>query len=368
VINQNEKSEELKDSFTSTLKQFLTDIPKILKGIYFISVGLGGLLLFFYFTSINYVPIFDLSSALWIPVFIAGIGLMVVVLLGFVFALPGWMLNIFIDDIREPDKKERLLKFLNFEDHLSKQKRLAFCFFAMPWLINFLFLAIVIYAPKYFFSAIKWVDDISYCFLFVPLILIPFLWKKYILPKELNFSFKKLFVLSLIFWVWFFLIIFLSIPLSFAQKNPINKEWFAIVYLLLIYVLCGFATWAIGCAKDKRKFLKIVLVIITIFPLMSLLIADKVDLMVNTPIQIFNLGRSPIKLKLNMQYAENINHLLSSKKVVIRDGIIGGSLLTRLGAEYVIEMSCKECHKNGRNIILPIPKEKVESIILMGRW
>lgn len=183
MINQNEKSEELKDSFSSTLKQFLTDIPKISKGIYSISIGIGCLLLFAYFVSINYVPIFDLSSALWIPIFIAGVGLMVVVLLGFVFVLPGWMLNIFIDDIKDTDKKEKLLKYLNFQDPNGKQKLLAFCFFAMPWLINLFLLAIVIYVPKNYFPAIKWVDDISYCFLFVPLILIPLLWK-YILQKE----------------------------------------------------------------------------------------------------------------------------------------------------------------------------------------
>lgn len=371
MTNQSEKPEELRDSLGNTLKQLLIDIPKMLKGIYSISVGIGGLLLFVYFVSINYIPIFDLSSALWIPVFIACIGLLVVVFLGFVFVFPGWMLNIFVDDIKDTDEREKLLKFLNFEDSNCKQKLLAFCFFAMPWLITFLSLVVFLYIPKDFFL-IRWIGDISCFFLVIPLILIPLLWERLFLLKGLDFKKKKLFGLSFIFCLWVFVITFLSIPLSFASKHPINNELFVVIYLFFTYTLCGFATWAIGCSKDKQKFLKIVLFIVIMFPMISLFVADKLNLMVNTPMQIFNLGRTPIELKVNRQYSENVNKILSAKGVVIHDGIIKGSLLTRLGADYVIEVSndefCKNCHSNKKNIIIPIPKEKVEATVLTNLW
>lgn len=267
------------------------------------SILYGYILLFFYFLSIQYIPLFDFNSLLLIVAYIAGAGILIIIGLGLIFIMPGAFLNMLILEYKEKEK-EKLLTNIGTK-------------FKFDWLI--------------------------------------------ILCKDIFKSKKSL--KNLFLFIFFILWSIIAIVFIFIISIQLNRLNILITFTLL--TILYFATWYIGTAQTTKKFLFTIVTALIIFPLSTFLLCGKDDLIYKFPIKIFKLGQIPIELKIKKDYAQNICQMLYQKGInneeIIKDGILKGELLSRFGSEYAIKISF---HHN-KSIIIPIPQEKIEGVIFI---
>lgn len=289
----------------------------------------------------------------WAVLFVFASGFLVTISALIVVLSPSFSLFAIDWIIGVADKKGQAV----FRKHFYKFEIVTGCYLAIPWIIW------PIYYYYYFRHPLDW---LIYTVIFVVISFAGTFIYKYWLPSEIK-KFSMLFV-------FYFIVICAVVRLdydisSFLFQKPIldlpaknNVD----IFLMLTSLL---ATMFVGYILGKKTWPGFITGII-LGTLYFLLIweSPNENTLSKSIMTIFKLGYVDVSMTLNKDYVKSLRENAGASQLFLSRNEFNGRLLTRLGTEYAVEVrSCGSCHgKTGRNI-LSIPKEKVETIVILDK-
>lgn len=320
---------------------------------YFLSLAAGGVIFYQYFSNIQYLPTIEVSMIFWAVLFVFTSGfllttsaLIVVLFPSFALYAIDWILGI-------ANKNSQTV----LRNHFQKLSIVNGIFLSIPWLIW----------PIYYYYYFRHpLDRLIYTGIFLVISFGGTFIYKCWLPNEVR-KFSRLFffyfiavgtVVSLDYDISSFL--FQKPILNLPVKNNVDT-------FLMIASLS--ATMFAGLILGKKTWSGL-LTGITFGTLSFLLMWESPDgnTLSKSIMTRFKLGHVEVAMTLNKDYVKSLSQNTAASQVSFPHNAFSGRLLTRLGTEYVVEVkTCVSCHgKNGRNI-LSIPKDKVETIVILER-